>query len=42
MAKGAIQRAQRRAERLHARMRRDLLKMDERLGTTLAFSGRFE
>ena len=35
-------RAQRAAERLHARMRRDLLKMDERLGDALAFSGRPE
>ncbi len=34
--------AQRRAERLHARMRHDLLKMDERLGDALAFSGRPE
>jgi preprotein translocase subunit SecA len=37
-----FQRAQRAAERLHARMRRDLLKMDERLGDALAFSGRPE
>jgi preprotein translocase subunit SecA len=35
-------RAQRAAERLHARMRRDLLRMDERLGDALAFSGRPE
>jgi preprotein translocase subunit SecA len=35
-------RAQRKAERLHARMRRDLLKMDEQLGDALAFSGRPE
>jgi preprotein translocase subunit SecA len=35
-------RAQSRAQRLHARMRRDLLKMDEQLGDTLAFSGRQE
>jgi preprotein translocase subunit SecA len=34
--------AQRAAERLHHRMRRDLLKMDERLDSTLAFSGRSE
>jgi len=34
--------AQRRAERLHARMRHDLLKMDEQLGDALAFSGRPE
>jgi preprotein translocase subunit SecA len=35
-------RAQRRAERQHARIRRDLLKMDEHLETALAFSGRLE
>lgn len=35
-------RAQRHAERLHARMRHDLLKMDEQLGDALAFSGRPE
>jgi preprotein translocase subunit SecA len=35
-------RAQRKAERLHARMRHDLLKMDEQLGDALAFSGRQE
>jgi preprotein translocase subunit SecA len=35
-------RAQRKAERLHARMRRDLLKMDEQWGDALAFSGRQE
>lgn len=34
--------AQRRAERIHWRMRRDLLKLDERLGEALAFSGRAE
>jgi preprotein translocase subunit SecA len=34
--------AQRAAERLHSRMRRDLLKMDEHLETALAFSGRLE
>jgi len=34
--------AQKRAERLHARMRRALLKMDEQLDTTLAFTGRSE
>jgi preprotein translocase subunit SecA len=38
----AVRRAQRAAERQHGRMRRDLLKMDERLASTLAFSGRFE
>jgi preprotein translocase subunit SecA len=35
-------RAQRSAERLHARMRRNLLKMDEQLSESLAFSGRSE
>lgn len=35
-------RAQRSAERLHARMRRNLLKMDEQTGDALAFSGRQE
>jgi len=35
-------RVQRAAERLHARMRHDLLKMDEQLGDALAFSGRPE
>lgn len=35
-------RAQRAAERLHSRMRRNLLKHDERLETTLAFTGRRE
>ena len=34
--------AQGSAERLHAGMRRDLLKMDERLDTALAFSGQAE
>jgi preprotein translocase subunit SecA len=37
-----LRRAQRRAERLHARIRRDLLTMDEHLETALAFSGRHE
>ncbi len=37
-----FQTAQRRAERLHARMRRDLLRMDEQAGDALAFSGRPE
>lgn len=35
-------RAQRKAEQLHARMRHDLLKMDEQLGDALAFSGQPE
>jgi hypothetical protein len=34
--------AQRGAERLHSRMRWDLLKFDERQETMLAFSGRGE
>lgn len=34
--------AQRRAERLHARMRRELLRMDEQMGDALAFSGKPE
>ncbi|GAB4278035.1 MAG: hypothetical protein Kow0092_33820 [Deferrisomatales bacterium] len=37
-----LRRAQRRAERIHARARRDLLRLDERLGTALAFTGRLE
>ena len=42
MGKILFRRAQRKADRLHARMRRDLLKMDEQLGDALAFSGRQE
>jgi preprotein translocase subunit SecA len=38
----AVHRAQRAAERLHSRMRRDLLKLDEQLDSALAFSGRPE
>jgi preprotein translocase subunit SecA len=38
----ALQRAQRAAERRHARMRHDLLALDEHLETALAFSGRLE
>jgi len=34
--------AQRRAQRLHSKTRRQLLKMDERIATMLAFSGRGE
>jgi len=37
-----FRRAQRAAERLHARMRHDLLKMDEQIGESLAFTGRPE
>ena len=33
---------QRRIERLHARMRRDLLKADSNLGDLLSFSGELE
>jgi preprotein translocase subunit SecA len=42
MGKILFRRAQRKADRLHARMRHDLLKMDEQLGDALAFSGRPE
>lgn len=42
MGKILFRRAQQKAERLHARMRHDLLKMDEQLGDALAFSGRPE
>ena len=38
----AVQRAQRTAERRHSRARRDLLRYDEQLESTLAFSGRQE
>jgi preprotein translocase subunit SecA len=38
----ALRRAQRAAERTHARIRKDLLKTDQRLERTLAFSGRQE
>lgn len=38
----AFTHAQRRAERTHSRMRRDLLKLDEKLGQALAFSGSME
>ena len=37
-----LRHAQRRAERVHAGMRRDLLKSDEKQSRTLAFSGRPE
>jgi len=37
-----LHRAQRRVERHHYRIRRDLLKLDERLEESLAFSGRRE
>jgi preprotein translocase subunit SecA len=38
----AIGHAQRRAERVHARMRRDLLRLDNKLGDALAFTGSME
>jgi preprotein translocase subunit SecA len=37
-----LSRAQRRAERAHSRMRRDLLRSDQQLGTVLAFTGESE
>ncbi len=37
-----VRQAQRSAERLHARMRRDLLRHEDQLESTLAFSGRVE
>jgi preprotein translocase subunit SecA len=37
-----FRRAQHRAERLHGRMRHDLLKMDEQISDSLAFTGRSE
>jgi preprotein translocase subunit SecA len=40
--KSLFRRAQRKAERLHGRMRHDLLKMDEQISDSLAFSGRSE
>jgi preprotein translocase subunit SecA len=42
IARWLFGRAQRRAERRHARMRADLVWMDQHLDTTLAFSGRQE
>ena len=42
IARWLFGRAQRRAERLHARMRADLVWLDEHLDTALAFSGRQE
>ena len=42
IARWAIGRAQRAAERTHARARADLLRFDEQLESTLAFSGRGE
>jgi preprotein translocase subunit SecA len=42
LGKAALWWAQLAAERLHSRIRRDLLKADARLETALAFTGRFE
>ncbi len=42
MGKIIFQRAQRRAESLHARARHNLLRVDEHMGSFLAFSGRPE
>lgn len=42
IGKVLFHRTQRRAERVHARMRHDLLRMDEQMGDALAFSGRPE
>jgi len=42
IARGLFRRGQRSAEEQHARMRHDLLKMDEQMGQSLAFSGRQE
>ena len=38
----SLRMAQRASERLHLRIRRDLLKLDEHLDSALAFSGRSE
>ncbi len=40
--RAAFDRAQRKAERTHSRMRRELVRHDQRLGNLLAFSGRNE
>lgn len=42
LAKRAIRNAQKQVERLHARIRKRLLKEDERRGEMLSFSGRLE
>jgi preprotein translocase subunit SecA len=42
VAHWVVLRAQARAERLHSRARRDMLRLDEHLETALAFSGRGE
>jgi preprotein translocase subunit SecA len=41
-AQWLVRLAQRSAERLHARMRRELLQHEDQLESTLAFSGRVE
>ena len=40
--KWLLWRAQQRAERMHSRMRRDLLRLDQKMGTLLAFTGEIE
>ena len=42
VARSALSAAQRRLQRLHARVRRDLLRYDERRGELLSFSGQSE
>ena len=42
LVRGALRRAQRKTERLHRRIRRELLQQDERWGELLAFSRRRE
>ena len=42
LGSAAIRLAQRHAERSHSRVRRELLKMDQQMGKTLAFSGSHE
>ena len=42
LAQTTLRLAQRAAERLHRRIRRDLLKLDEHLESALAFTGHFE
>ncbi len=41
-AKALFAKAQRKAERVHSRARRELVKLDQKLGTLLAFSGGME
>ncbi len=42
IGRSLFRKAQRKAERRHARMRRDLLKFDDTISTSLAFTGRTE